>query len=155
MSFEQRLRYIKLEEFINEIPENMQGLITDDNPNTSVSDSKILAQKGVAAEAEFDSYIISRYPSFVKGVSAGTITVIPEQVRQTIYTILKYHLYARRNALTDSVTQQYQNVITWLKNVAMGKANIPQLDENNHVKDTGVGQIRTSGKSKSQFGVIV
>ncbi len=147
-----QLRYISLQEFINEIPHQMQGLITDDNPNSSVAKNPILKQKALAAEAEFESYIVARYKIPVRATD-GTV---PEKVRQTIYTILKYHMYARRNALTDSINRQYNDTIKWLEMVANGKANIPHIDGDGTVETTGVGRVVTGGyKQRSTFDGFV
>jgi phage gp36-like protein len=51
---------------------------------------------------------------------------------------------ARRNALNPSVESEYQNAMSWLKDISTGKANIalPQLD----------GTFDTSNATKFQHG---
>lgn len=141
------LRYIKPERFLDEIPKEIQGILTDDSYETSDPNKNILLQKALAAEAEFESYVAKRYCLPVRA-SDGTV---PDEVVQVIYDILKYKLYARRNALDSSIISQYEKAVGWLMNVAKGKLDIPFINEQNEVEEVPTVKVVTGKGSESAF----
>jgi len=151
MATDVNLRYISLTDFIDEIPDQIQGLITDDVANSSTKDSSILEQKGVAAESIFESYVGTRYDLPVQA-SDGTT---PPEVRQCIYVILKYLLYSRRNAVTPEIQAQYNDQINWLRAVSKGQATIAKIDTSGTIEDDGVSptiEIGQSSGTNREFG---
>lgn len=150
MATDLNLRYIDLSDFIDEIPTEIQGLITDDSANGSTGESTILKQKGVAAEATFESYVSSRYSLPVLTSDGKT----PAEVRQCIYTILKYMLYSRRNAVTPEIENQYKMQMGWLKDVAKGNANIAKIKADDTVESDGITptiDVGTDTTNKREF----
>lgn len=147
------LRYIDLSDFIDEIPDEIQGLITDDTAGGSTGESTILKQKGVAAEAIFESYVSKRYDLPVLA-SDGSV---PAEVRQCIYTILKYMLYSRRNAVTPEIENQYNFQMRWLKDVSAGRASIAVINQSDEIESDGdtplidVGTDTTMNREFSKF----
>lgn len=148
------LRYITITQLKNEIPEAIQGLATSDDPNSTTIVESILLQKALDAEQVFESYVSRRYAIPVKS-SDGTI---PESVKQFIYTVTKYNLYARRNQITVEVKEQYDAKMRWIRDVATSKADIPLLESDGDVefdgsKEVGVGFYEKY--ERSQFNKFV
>lgn len=106
---------------------------TDSNDPNVTAAADIIEQNALAAEGEFESYVSQRY-SIPLQWTDGTV---PELVKNVIYSLAKYRLFARRNALKPDVVSEYENAILWLNRVAMGKVNIVLLDSADDVQSTG------------------
>ena len=146
------LRYTSISDLVNEIPDNIQALLTDDGTTLS-KDSDILTSKLLAAESQFESMIANIYTIPVQAED-GTI---PEIVKESIYVIAKYKLYGRRDAISREIQEQYNAVMSWLKQVSKGDAAIPILDSTDDVEDTGVrpAKITIADECSSEFNNFV
>ena len=122
---ELKLIYTKPADIYEIVPAQILGKITDD-AGTGDEKPSIITERMKAAENLVESYLSVRY-KLPLIASDGTI---PSEVKDAVLTIAKYKLYARRNALNPSVQSEYDDMISWLKMVAGGKADIslPQVD---------------------------
>ncbi len=145
-------RYISIEEVKEEVPELVQGLITDDSADKTVIEDDYITQKVTAAEQEAESYLSTRYAIPLKSED-GTV---PAQLKQHIFVILKYHLYGRRQAIDAGLADQYSKTIRFLEQVAIGKANIALLTEEGDIESEGsVGEIVVGQLKSPSFNRIV
>lgn len=145
-------RYITVQEVEEEIPDTIQGLLTDDTAQGETINSSFIEQKISAAEQEFESYVSSRYALPVRADD----NTVPGQVKQHIFIILKYYLYGRRQAIDQGLADQYGKTIRFLENVAAGKAGIALLDKDGEVEDEGDGpSIEVGGTERSQFNRFI
>lgn len=140
-------RYISADEVKQEIPDTIQGLLTDDTASGDTTNSDFIEQKIMAAEQEFESYVSSRYSLPVR----ASDDTVPGQVKQHVFVILKYYLYGRRQAIDQGLADQYSKTIRFLENVAAGKVGIALLDSEGEVEDEGSGQIYIGGTENSKF----
>lgn len=143
-------RYITTSDLVQKIPEKTQGLLTDDG-TTLNKDSAILDEAILEAEGEFESYVAKRYDLPVQAED-GTV---PPKVKSTIITLSKYHLYARRDAISKEIQVQYDAATSWLNKVARGHATIPLLDASDNVESEGTQQIEVSAQTNSQFDSFI
>lgn len=141
------MKYITAAELVNEVPEIVQALTTRDTPNDLTKVDAIIVQKIDAAEAEFEAYISQRYTIPVQ----ASDNTVPNHVKQMIMTLTKYRLYSRRNSVPDTVRDEYDNVIRFLKDVQAGRAGIPLLLENGDVESTGSMEITVGTGAYSSF----
>lgn len=131
------LRYITFAELENQIPSKLQGMLANDavgdNDNSAAAVKAIITQNALAAEATFESYVGQRYSLPIKAAD----DTVSELIKSHIFTIAKYKLYSRRDALTPAVQEQYADTISWLRDVANGKANIITLNDEDDIVDDG------------------
>lgn len=139
-------RYITISDLTNEMPAVVQGLLTDDTANSTTPVNVILEQKIVAAEQEVESYLAARYTLPIQA-SDGTI---PDIVKQIIYTLTKYYLYARRNQIDAGIADQYANAIRWLNRVKSGELNVPLITADG-ADVTSFITVDTGGCAPAQF----
>lgn len=139
-------RYITVDELVNEIPDRMQGVLSNDG-TTLAKKEPILKEKIKEAEGILESYISSRYGLPVKS-SDGRV---PPNVKGSIIIITKYLLYGRRDAITQEVKEQYDATMRWLRDVSRGNADIAILKEDNAVESTGSTQIEVNPRVHSKF----
>lgn len=143
-------RYITVADLINEIPDNMQALLSNDGTTLS-KEEPILKEKIKEAEGIFESYVSTRYSTPVES-SDGRV---PPNVKGTIIIITKYLLYGRRDAITQEIKEQYETTMRWLRDVARGDANIALLKDDNVIEDAGTTSIEVNPRVNSQFKVFV
>lgn len=150
------LRYITVAEIKNQIPARLQGMLANDTPGDNDPDQAtpeaIIKQNALAAEATFESYVGGRYDLPIKAADE----TVSELIKSAIFTITKYKLYARRDALSPAVQEQYRDVLSWLMDVAKGRANIITLDASGDIEDDGESPIvevgaTDTGDVNSQF----
>lgn len=127
------LRYITLSELVNAIPEVVQGSTTDDVANSETRVDAIATQLAESAEEEVESYLSVRY-TIPYEASDDTV---PNSIKRAIFTITKYNMYARRDAIDAGIQTQYDNIVSWLRRVVSGDANIPLLDASGNVESQG------------------
>lgn len=149
------LRYITTEDLLQKVPQSRQGLLTNDGSSLNPK-SDILTDAILEAEGEFESWVAQRYDLPVQAAD-GTV---PPNVKSKIVTLAKYHLYARRDAISKEIQEQYNAAVKWLRGVSNGSVTIPILDASDNVEDDGAIQITVSEKSddnetKTQFGSFV
>jgi phage gp36-like protein len=119
------LHYVTLAEFESEVPMLVQALTTNDaQMSGGIREETYVENKLKASESMVDGYLGTRYTIPVKAED-GTV---PEIVKQAVFTIAKYLLFARRNNLTPDIADQYTNTLTWLKDVSAGRADIAVFD---------------------------
>ena len=145
------LRYISIPEITFAVPETVQGFLTDDTPGGEFLQNDTLEHFAYAAEQEFESYVTGRYALPV----AATDGTIPVMVKDAILAIVKYKLYARRNALSPSIESQYNATLDWLKAISTGKASIPTIDANGTISSDGNTEILVSTETHSAFSAFV
>ncbi len=145
------LRYITVDEITFAVPETVQGFLTDDTPGGEFLQNSTLEHFAYAAEQEFESYVTGRYSLPV----AATDGTIPVMVKDAILSIVKYKLYARRNALSPSIESQYNATLDWLKAISTGKASIPTIDADGAVSSDGNTQILVSAETETSFSYFV
>lgn len=143
-------RYITVEQLVNEIPEQMQGLLSADGTDLSKNEG-VIKEKIKDAEGILESYLSSRYAIPIKS-SDGRV---PPTVIGSLFTITKYLLYGRRDAITQEIKEQYDTTMRWLRDVSAGRANIPLLDNDNTVEDVGSTSIDVNPRNNSQFKTFV
>ena len=114
------LQYTSVSELSEVIPEAILGKITRDTAGTGPAVELILRERLKAAENTVDGYLGTRYRLPLIAAD-GTV---PPEIKDACLIIAKYKLYARRNALTPGIENEYQNIMGWLKDVSTGKANI-------------------------------
>lgn len=143
------LRYVTSANFVNQVPENMQGLLTNDG-NTLSPDSDVVKAALLSAEQTVESYMAERYdlPLTSDGTKTGEV---PEKIKEVVFILAKYQLYGRRDAITQEVKVQYDSAMSWLGDVARGRASVVLLDSNDEVVDEGDVGIVVSSKTESQF----
>lgn len=145
------LRYISLAELINEIPDDLQGTLTDDTPNQHQKVEAILTQMGESAEEHMESYLSMRY-SIPLEATDGTI---PNSLKKAVFVIVKYFLYGRRDQIDAGVQAQYDTTIKWLKEIARGNANVNLLLADGSVASQGGVAIDVSPQTNSQFARFI
>lgn len=139
-------RYITITDLKNEMPDVVQGLLTNDVANTTTKVDEIVEQKISAAEQEVESYLAGRYALPVTAPD-GTI---PEIVKQAIYTITKYYLYGRRNQIDAGISDQYAQIVKWLNRVKNGEIDVPLILADG-ASATSFVTVDTGGSSAHQF----
>ncbi len=141
------LRYITLAELVNEIPESLQGSMTDDAPNSETSVDSILMQFGESAEETVESYLSGRYIIPLQAPDGTS----PNSIKKAIFVIVKYFLYGRRDQIDAGIQAQYDNVLRWFKDIGKGSANINLLLADGSVSTQGGAQVSVSPQANSQF----
>lgn len=90
--------------------------LTDDSNNAQGND-QVVTDVLAEASAQVDSYCRQKYK-----VPLQT----SEQVKSLTIDIALYRLHQRRDRVTDSVRQAYEDAIQFLKDVAAGRAGLDQ-----------------------------
>ena len=83
------------------------------------------------AEEAVNSFVAARYPM--------PLPVTTEPVKRAVAVVARYYLY--KDKPTEIVRLDYEDVMSWLKNIATGKAvlNFPvQDDQPTHLFGTGI-----------------
>lgn len=145
------LRYITLNDLVNEMPLELQGSLTDDTPNSQSKVDAILTSQGEAAEQEVESYLSQRYTLPLQAPD-GTV---PATVKKAIYIITKYFLYGRRDSMDEAVYAQYKTTAAWLRDVANGNANVNLILADGSFAAQGGQKILTSDFKESQFDSFI
>lgn len=139
-------RYITISDLRDEMPDVVQGLLTNDTANTVTKVDEIIEQKIEAAEQEVESYLAARYALPVSAPD-GTVPVI---IKQAIYTITKYYLYGRRNQIDAGIADQYAQIVKWLNRVKSAELDVPLILADGASATTFV-TVQTGGFSAPQF----
>lgn len=120
------LYYIAAEDITEVVPARIIAQITDDTSAGSGANVNhpIVLELLKASESTIDSYLSGRYALPVKA-SDGTV---PPVIRDAVLSVAKYKLYARRNAVTPDIQAQYDGIISWLRAISSGKADMPLIE---------------------------
>lgn len=145
------LRYITEAELINEIPESLQGSLTDDTPNSETKVSSIIVQQGESAEETIESYLGVVY-TIPLTATDGTV---PNSLKKAIFVLVKYYLYMRRDQVDGQMQAQYDTIMRWLKDISTGKAGLNLLRSDGSVQSQGGVQIIASEQVNSSFSSFV
>lgn len=84
-------------------------------------------QKAIDDATQFvNGYVASRY-------RLPAVVMLPS-VSRAVAVVARYYLY--KDKPTDTVRQDYEDILAWLKDVATGKVNLPILDgqDSSHFK---------------------
>lgn len=141
------LRYITLAELVNQIPENLQGLLTDDSPNGLTKNEDIAISAGEWAEQTVESFLSTRYTI----PTTASDDTIPELLKGAIFTLAKYRLFQRRDAVTDQIRMQFDDTIRFLKELQSGTRNLPILDATDKVETSTDVDIESADAVDSEF----
>lgn len=145
------LRYITEAELVNEIPETLQGSLTDDTPNSETKVSAIIVQQGESAEETVESYLGMVYVIPL----IATDGTVPNSLKKAIFVLTKYYLYMRRDQVDAQMQAQYDTVLRWLKDIGSGRAGLNLLRSDGSVQSQGGSQIDVSAQTDSQFSNFV
>lgn len=145
------LRYITAEELVNEIPDSLQGSMTDDTPNSDTIVSSIILQQAESAEETVESYLSMQY---VLPLIASDGTV-PNNVKKAIYVLTKYFLYMRRDQIDAQIQAQYDSVISWLSDAAQGKVAVNLLTADGTFQSQGALKIETPPYTETKFNDFI
>jgi phage gp36-like protein len=145
------LRYITEQELINEIPEALQGALTDDTPNGATKVSSIIVQQGESAEETVESYLGMLYTIPLQ----ANDNTVPNSLKKAIFVLTKYYLYMRRDQVDAQMQAQYDTVMRWLKDIASGRAGLNLLRADGTVQTQGGQTITVSMVTNSEFSRFV
>lgn len=109
------MAYCELTDINDQIDERDLISITDDDDTGSVDSDKV----GAAiekADAMIDSYLAVKY--------AVPMDPVPAIVKKLSVDIAVYELFSRRDRVSDSTRKRFDDAVTFLKDVAKGKAGI-------------------------------
>lgn len=120
------LYYISAEDITEVVPARIIAQITDDvSTGGGVNvNHEIVLQLLKASESTVDSYLSARYKLPV----TATDGTVPPVIRDAVLSIAKYKLYSRANAVTPDIQAQYDGIISWLRSISTGKADMPLIE---------------------------
>ena len=88
-----------------------------DRVNGTTIDAAVVAAALADADAEVDSYLITRYTL--------PLTAVPDVLKLTACNIARYRLYASQSVeASETVRNNYKDAVAWLRDVAAGRANL-------------------------------
>lgn len=110
------LNYTNEEDFNDYIPERIQGELTNDEDG-SVARTKMIKRALSNAEDFVDGYLAEQVSTPVSNPK--------NHILDAVYKIARYNLYKRRpGGVTEQVRMDYEDVVSWLKDVARGRVTI-------------------------------
>lgn len=89
--------------------------LTDLNGD-GVADTGVVSAAIAWADSRIDSYVGKRY--------TVPLASTPDTIRDCSVVIAIYRLYANRQSVDDTIRKDYDDAITWLKDIAAGKATL-------------------------------
>lgn len=116
--------YITKDDLRAVIPERELRQLADDTPDDdtdSATFDEIIDAALNRASSRVDSYISARYPTPITGT-------VPDSVKEACEVFAKRWIYFRRNIPDVGLDESYKEKTNWLRDVAEGRANIPELD---------------------------
>lgn len=124
------------------VPDAILKKVTQDEINGGTRPF-VIQERLKASENVIESYLGTRYKLPLLA-SDGTV---PPEIKDAVLVITKYKLYARRNAVNQSVQAEYDSVIEWLNRIAKGHIDLalPQLDGGHTDVSTGFNSGSTYG----------
>lgn len=116
--------YITKTDLLAVIPERELRQLADDTPDDDGDEATfddIVAAALNRATSRVNSYISARYPTPIIGT-------VPDSIKEACEVFAKRWIYFRRNISDQDLNDAYKEKTDWLKDVAQGHANIPELD---------------------------
>lgn len=106
------------------------------DPPTGTIDATIVARALEAADGEIDSYLAGRY--------SLPLASVPAILRDCAADIARYRLHDR--GVPDRVKDAYKDRISWLRDVAAGRANLGLAQESLTPSSAGIPEITSGGR---------
>ena len=113
------MAYCTASDLLTLIPLKELAELTADTGDTP--DSQVVSEAINLADAEIDAYLGSRY--------VLPLTPVPDQVKGLSMDMTLYHLYSRRSVAPTVRRQKYETALSFLKQVAAGKAVVEGASE--------------------------
>jgi len=113
------MAYSTKPDILNQIDEAKLIQLTDDERMGAVNDSRV-ARAIADADEEIDGYVGSRHPV--------PLAPVPAIIRKFSVDIAIYNLYRRRDQVPETRGKAYENAISFLKQVALGKISLGASD---------------------------
>ncbi|WP_319521663.1 DUF1320 domain-containing protein [uncultured Desulfosarcina sp.] len=136
------MAYCILDDLKEKVSEDVLIELTDDD-DAGVIDTSRTDRAMADAEAEIDAYCASRY--------RVPLSPVPGIIRKFCVDIAIYNLFQRRIGATEERQRDYKNAVTFLQNVASGKATLGQQPEP-EAPDESTGQASLVGTRTKIFG---
>lgn len=114
--------------------------------NLNDDDGRILDEVRLGEEISFGSqlisgYLVARYPA----IATLDASAQPDLIKGYATDVVRYRLRARsgdRNTVTEEVRKRYEDAVSWLKDVARGRAN------------ADLAELREQSQAASQTGDV-
>ena len=114
------MAYCILDDLKEKISEDQLIQLTDDDDTGAIASSR--TDRAIAdAESEIDSYCAARYKV--------PLDPVPGIIRKYCVDIAVYNLFQRRRGAPEDRYRDYKSAITFLQNVAAGKATLGEQPE--------------------------
>jgi len=107
--------YCSLEDVRKIIPESDLIQLTDDG-GVGVVDESVLTEAIDQADREIDAYLGTRYPV--------PLDPVPELIRNLSAQMAVFHLYGRRNLMSEVWENRYKNAVRLLDLIRRGEVTI-------------------------------
>lgn len=113
--------YITREDIEGRIPTDELTMTTDDDANSQVPDNALLDTFIADTNALINTYLRGRYTL--------PLTEVPEELIAPAVAIVRYKLRSRTESVTQEITDGYNAAISWLKDIAAGRASLEIAEE--------------------------
>lgn len=117
------MAYCTQEDLLTLLSEEELALISAETGDTP--DEAIVEDAIAAADALIDGYCEPRYRHLLP------FDPVPSLVKALSADIALYHLFSRRTTMPEVRRLKYEDAVSFLKQVATGRANIPGLSDDN------------------------
>lgn len=121
----------------DQVDERNLILLTDDDDTGSVDSDKVDAAI-LKADALIDSYLAVKY--------AVPMDTVPAIVKKLSVDIAVYELFSRRDSVPESTQKRFDDAVTFLKDVAQGRAGIPGATSADSSMSSNAPTITTSSR---------
>ena len=101
-------------------------------------DAAVVTQAIEDAQSDIDSYLQVKY--------SVPVSPVPNVLRKRTVTLAVYYLMLGRDSVTDDWRHAYDEVISWLKDIVAGKAELGI--EPKPTESTGSGGVRYGGQDR-------
>jgi phage gp36-like protein len=110
-----------------------------DDAGTGVADDAVISRAIGKASGEIDAYCGQRY--------ALPLTPVPDVARDYCADMAAYHLFARRMGAPEEWKNRYDRAVSFFKDVASEKANLPSVAGVSPAPQAG-GTVRVVGPAR-------
>jgi phage gp36-like protein len=127
--------------------------------NLNDDDGRILDETRLVEEISFASQLISgylgaRYPA----IATLDVAAQPDLIKGYAADIVRYRLRARsgdRNTVTEEVRKRYEDAVSWLKDVARGRANADLVELRDQAQASSqTGDVRSHMPAARSPGIL-
>lgn len=108
-----------------------------DRDNTGEINAGVVALKLADADAEVDSYLVTRY--------ALPLPNVPPVLRRIACDLARYHLADDR--VTEAISERYKNAVTFLKSLANGTTSLGPPEGGEAAPTGGLPEVATDGRT--------